>query len=161
MSPRISTRLALLVLLAGASLPAFAQGPNPLLEISASTARRGASGSFLITLKPAAAGGIVALQWQLTVGAGVTVDIGDIMAGSAAESAQKSLTCAARERAYVCILAGGQKNLPAGTIAVIRYKVSAQARVGAATVRIEHAVGTSADTKRVEIGSAEAAITIQ
>ena len=161
MPPRISTRLALLVLLTGAPLLTFAQGPNPLLEISASTARRGASGSFLITFKPAAAGGIVALQWQLTVGAGVTIDVGDIMVGSAAESAQKSLTCAARERGYACILAGVQKSLPAGTIAVVRYKVGAQAHVGAATVRIEHAVGTSADAKTVEIGSAEAAITIQ
>jgi len=161
MSPRISTRLALLVLLAGAFLPTFAQGANPSLEISASTARRGASGSFLITLKPPVGGGVVALQWQLSVGAGVTIDTGDIMAGSAAESAQKSLTCAARERAYVCILAGGQKSLPAGTIAVVRYKVGAQAHVGAVTVRIERAVGTSADAKRVEIGSAEAAITIQ
>jgi hypothetical protein len=161
MSPRISIRLALVALLAGAALPVHAQAPNLLLEISASTARRGASGSFLISLKPPAGSSIVALQWQLTVGAGVTIDMGDIMAGSAAESGQKSLTCAARDKAYVCILAGGQKSLPSGTIAVIRYKVGAQAHAGTATVRIEHAVGTSADSKMVEIGNAEAAITIQ
>jgi hypothetical protein len=158
---RAVTQSALLTLVAGIFLFAQAQTASPLLDISASAARRGASGSFLITLKPAPGTGIVALQWEMSLGPEVTVARGDISAGSAAESSQKFLTCAPRQRNYVCILAGGQKVVSAGAIAVVRYQVSAKAHPGVATVRVENAVGTAADSKEIRIAKADAHITVE
>jgi hypothetical protein len=111
-------------------------------------------------LKPGGTG-LVALQWELSAGPGITLETGDIMAGSAAESSQKTITCTARQTKFVCILAGGQKTLPAGTITVVRYKVSARAHAGIVDVRIENATAVSADLKRIDIGSAKAAITVE
>ncbi len=146
----------------GALIAVQAQASHSLLEITASSARRGASGSFLIVLKPAAvAAGLVALQLELSVGTGITIETGDIMAGSAAESAQKKITCAARQAQFMCILAGDKKTLPAGTIMVVRYKASPRAHPGAVEVRITNATGTSADSKPLDVGNAKAAITIE
>ena len=60
----------------------------------------------------------------------------DIIAGSAAESGQKALTCravgdakeAGKSAVYACILAGGQKPIPNGPIAIVRYRVPREIR---------------------------------
>jgi hypothetical protein len=92
---------------------------------------RGASGSLLLTLESPQGKALSALQWEFTFPQNVVVDLADINAGSAAESAQKALTCMGAEQlkdtgkgsVYVCILAGGQKPIPNGPIAVVRYRV--------------------------------------
>ena len=56
---------------------------------------RGGSGSLLLTLESPEGKAPLALQWEFTFPPNVAVDLADIVAGSAAESAQKALTCRA------------------------------------------------------------------
>jgi hypothetical protein len=140
------------IILAGAMAVVPAQTPNSVLEIKTSPTGRGGSGSFLITLKPRTGMAVVALQWELTAGPGIAIESRDIIAGSAAESSEKSITCVAKQPKFVCILAGGQKSLHEGTIAIVRYKIGAQAHGGAPIVR---------DLKKIEIGSAQATIPVE
>ena len=105
---------------------------------------RGGSGSLLLTIESPEGKAPLALQWEFTFPPNVAVDLADIAAGSAAESAQKTLTCRAVARTkdgaqgsvYGCILAGGQKPLPSGPIAVVRYRVPTEIRQIAEKVRV-------------------------
>src|SRR5262249_31115519 len=82
----------------------------------------------------------VGLQWKLWLPEGVTIAPADIVAGSAAESAQKLLTCSPvrnqketeKGSVIACILAGGQKVIANGPIAVAKCKTQKQE----ATVRV-------------------------
>jgi hypothetical protein len=99
----------------------------------------------------------------------VLVELSDIVGGSAAESAEKSLTCRANEKTkdagqglmYNCILAGGQKPIPNGPVATIRYRVPLEVRQIAEKVRVRKAAGVTADLKKIEIEDLEAAIIVK
>jgi hypothetical protein len=139
------------------------------LSIPPSTVVRGASGSLLLTLESPQGKALSALQWEFTFPQNVVVDLADINAGSAAESAQKALTCMGAEQlkdtgkgsVYVCILAGGQKPVPNGPIAVVRYRVPLEVRQIAEKVRVGKAVGATADLKSVELEGAQAVVTVK
>ena len=80
------------------------------LSMPPSTVTRGASGSLLLTLESPEGKAPLALQWEFTFPPNVVVDVADIVAGSAAESAQKAITCRAvaeitgcRSRLCVCL----------------------------------------------------------
>src|SRR5260370_8848928 len=77
-----------------ASAGAWAQ----TLLIPPSVVTRGGSGSLLLTLEWPEGKGPLALQWEFTFPPNVVVDLSNIAAGSAAESAQKALTGRAMER---------------------------------------------------------------
>jgi len=136
------------------------------VQMPPSKAAEGGFGSLLITLKSPAGMETVALQWKLAVPAEVIIEPEDILAGSAAESAAKSITCAVAEKnaasgsRYGCILAGGQKPLQDGPVAVIRYKIRERARTGVVTVRMEDILGVSAGLKKIEMANVEGRITI-
>jgi hypothetical protein len=139
------------------------------LSMPPSTVTRGASGSLLLTLESPQGKAPVALQWEFTFPKNVVVDLADIAAGSSAGSAQKDLTCRAVESAkdggqgsvYRCILAGGQKPIPNGPVATIRYRVPLEVRGIAERVRVGKAIGATADLKTVEIEVAQAAVTVK
>ena len=139
------------------------------LSMPPSTVTRGASGSLLLTIESPQGKAPLALQWEFTFPKNVVVDLADIAAGSAAGSAQKALTCRAVESAkdggqgsvYRCILAGGQKPIPNGPVATIRYRVPLEVRQIAERVRVGNAIGATADLKMVEIEVAQAAITVK
>jgi hypothetical protein len=139
------------------------------LSISPSTVTRGASGSLLLRLESPQGKAPLALQWEFTFPPNVVVDRADIAAGSAAESAQKALTCRAVERTkdggqgsvYGCILAGGQKPIPNGPVAAVRYRVPLEIRQITEKVRVGKAIGASADLKSVELEGAQAVITVK
>ena len=139
------------------------------LSIPPSTVTRGASGSLLLTLESPPGKAPAALQWEFTFPPNVVVDLADIAAGSSAESAQKALTCRSIEKTkdagqgsvYGCILAGGQKPIPNGPVAVVRYRVPLEIRQIAEKVRVGKAIGATADLKRVEFEGAQAVITVK
>jgi hypothetical protein len=139
------------------------------LSIPPSTVTRGASGSLLLTLESPPGKAPAALQWEFTFPPNVVVDLADIAAGSSAESAQKALTCRSVEKTkdagqgsvYGCILAGGQKPIPNGPVAAVRYRVPLEIRQIAEKVRVGKAIGATADLKRVEFEGAQAVITVK
>ena len=124
---------------------------------------------MLLTLESPQGKAPLALQWEFTFPPQVVVDLADIVAGSAAESAEKALTCRGMEKTkgagqgsvYGCILAGGQKPIPNGPVATVRYRVPAEIREIAEKVRVEKAVGVTADLKRVDLGGVQAAIIVK
>ena len=121
---------------------------------------------FQIIFVSSAAAPVVALQWKLLLPEGVTVAPNDLVLGSAAESAGKSLICSAapppsktgiaKVNVYSCILAGGQKPVPRGTVALARCTLRVALREAA--VRLREVIGVSADLKRTDLPEAEATL---
>jgi hypothetical protein len=151
-------------------LVAAAGGWAQSVSISPSAVVRGGSGSLLLRLESSPAKAPLALQWEFSFPADVMVDLADIAAGSAAESAQKSLTCKAidpkkteggGDLAFACILAGGQKAVPNGPVAAVRYRVPLEIHRIAGKVRVSNVVGVTRDLKTAELPGAEAAIAIK
>ncbi len=126
---------------------------------------RSGSGSFQIMLASPAGKQPVALQWNIRVPDGVTVPAADIVAGTVAESSQKSVKCVENRKdnkgaagsTYACILAGGQKDIPDGPLAIV--KCDFRPGLHSATVRIENVIAVSADSKHVKIEDAEGTVT--
>jgi hypothetical protein len=138
------------------------------LLIPPSMVRRGGSGSLLLTLASPDGKAPVALQWEFNFPPSVVVDAADIASGSAAESTQKTLTCSAvktkdgaQGSTFECILAGGQRPLQNGPIAIVLYRVPVEVRQIAEKVRVTKALGVTADLKSVELKSTQAAITVK
>jgi hypothetical protein len=108
-----------------------------------------------------------ALQWELSYPSPkLGIEEGDLAAGGAAASAEKSLVCAGRvesaaQYVYRCILAGGLKVIPNGTIATIQFHVRQHAEAGSATVRVSNAVAVTKDLKEHELQPCQADVTIQ
>src|SRR5262249_1253975 len=104
------------------------------------------SASFLLGLNSPPGKEPLAVQWDLTIPAGITVNREDILAGRAAESAQKTLACAAlprntqRRAVFRCLVTGDRKPLPNGTIAVVKFQRQST-RAAPAPVRISNAKG--------------------
>jgi hypothetical protein len=143
-----------------------AQAPSAI-EITPSGGKRGESGSFLIVLHTPKQSSIAGVQWELRAGAGITIDPSDIVIGSAAAGAEKTLACSAmppvpgQPLAKKCLLAGGKKNIPDGPIAIVRYRVGRQADGKTSAVRLENILGVDADLKMVDLGHAAETLAIQ
>ena len=131
--------------------------------------RHGASGTLLLTLQSPPGKAPLALQWEITFPQNVAVDLEDMVAGSAAQSAEKFLTCRAFEKTkdtaqgsvYGCILAGGEKPIPNGPVAIVRYRIPAEIRQISGKVRVGKALGVTADLKKIEIEGVQAAIVVK
>jgi hypothetical protein len=140
------------------------------LSISPSSAKRGESGSFLVTASWPAGKAPAALQWTFRFPVEVSVNPDDILTGSAAASAQKSLACAPispspkaieKGSAYGCILSGGRNTLPNGPLAVVRYHVAGAVGAAEGKVRIEKAMAVSPDLQKSDLAVAEGLISIK
>jgi hypothetical protein len=145
-----------------ASAPLWGQS----LQVSPSAAAPGEAGSFLIKLTTPKGKEVVALQWQVALPLEIAIDPGSIVSGSAAEAAQKSITCASVEKQnrsgprYACILAGGKKAIGDGPVATVRYRIRNGASAGTVAVRIEKAIGVAGDLRKIDLGSVDGTITI-
>jgi hypothetical protein len=136
------------------------------LEIPGAAVTRGSANIFRILLTPNADRPVAALQWELVVPVGLRIEAKDVVVGSAAESAGKSVSCSSRNdpkdgRVCMCILAGGIQSLGEGAIAIVKFSAAADANPGQAIVRMQKIQGVSADLKTVPIAGAEAPITIR
>jgi hypothetical protein len=155
------TRAVMLALLGSTAM--WAQS----LSVPPSTAKRGGSGSLLLMLDSPPGKAPVALQWKLVFSENVTVALADIASGSAAESAQKALTCSAIAKhanvgpSFVCILAGGHRPIPNGPVANMRYRISAGAQRLSGKVNVQNIIGVAADFRKVEMGNVAGSITFQ
>jgi hypothetical protein len=149
----------------GLLLLAFCAAAWPqALSIPQSTAKRGGAGSTLLRLD-AISPAPLALQWQLVFPKGVTVSTNDILAGSAAESAAKVLTCVPVERTqspvFACVLAGGKQAIGRGTLATVRYRVLPGVSSLTDKVKVERVAAVGADEKKFDVPGAEGTILVQ
>lgn len=146
-----------------ASVPLWGQS----LQVSQAAAARGEAGSFLIKLASPKGKELVALQWEISAPPEITIDSVNMVAGSAAEGAQKSITCASVQKPdrggqrFACILAGGQKAMGDGPVAVVRYNIRHGTGAGRVVVRIDKAMGVTGDLTQVNIASVDSPLTIR
>jgi hypothetical protein len=157
----MSKRMRLPVILA---IPAVLLAQS--LRISDSAAARGSSGSFLVRLDAPAPPAASSIQWEMSISKQLAVELADILAGSSAESADKTIACAAvaqdpQASVYRCIVSGGTKGIANGPVAVVKYTVSRQARPGVAPVRIGKAFGVSKDGAKLDYRNSEGQIAIR
>jgi hypothetical protein len=104
----------------------------------------------------------VTLRWEVVFPAQV-MEMGDPPeTGSAAMDSGKSLQCNLQKAySYVCVLAGGQKPIASGQIAIFHFKIRTTAGAGTTALRIERAVATAADSKEVFLNSTESMVVIR
>jgi hypothetical protein len=146
--------------------PAGSGGP-PVLEISEPAGKRGETGTFLIVFHSTQGIKISGMQWELSVGPEIRIDPADMIIGSAAVEAGKTLTCSRAQSkpgtpaVQSCLIAGGQKTISDGAIAIVRYRVGRGAHAAASVVRIGKAVGVAVDLKSADLGRLEHTLTIQ
>jgi hypothetical protein len=145
-------------LLLGA-LPVFGQE----LHISSVTSHPGTETTLEISFSRPEGIIPLALKWEIIFPAEVLNDEGSgPKAGRAATDSGKSLTCAKRKAySYVCILAGGQKPVPSGPVAILHFKIRADTKTGTVTVRIERAEAVTADISKLTLKDAEGIVTIR
>ena len=121
-----------------------------------------------IAFQPAPGGAFAALQWELEIPAGALALEGTPLTKVplVVKDAGKSVQCAVSKRSaeslvLACILAGGQKPIPAGMIVLLSMKIGFGARAGAARIRVQNAVGVTGEAKQTPIEAAEADLTIR
>jgi hypothetical protein len=137
------------------------------LHVPLSHATHGTPASFSIVFDSPHDKAPAAIQWEISFPQAIEVDTSDIISGSAAESAGKSITCsktAARTEAkggvkFACILAGGQRPIGNGPIAVIHFVLQADVQGAPIRAPIENILGVTADLKRIAISNVDAIIT--
>lgn len=153
-------RFAFLLL---AAVPVCAQS----LKMASVSAQKGQVGTLLLAISSPDGKAPAALQWDIAYPA-PKIGIGekDIIAGGAAESSGKELTCAGRPQnaetyVYRCVLAGGTKTIPNGTVAIIKFQVRPTTLSGPVTVEVRNVEGASTQASKVEVSAVQADINVR
>jgi AMIN domain len=145
----------------------FVAEEPPALQISPAAAFRGDRAIVVISLNAKPGSPSVGLQWELTYpSVAVGTDERDVLAGGAALSAGKTLTCTgiaddAAKYLYRCVLAGGPTPIPNGPVAQMTFRVRETARLGPATLEIRNAMAVAPDGKRLDITPSRSEIMVQ
>ena len=150
-----------LLLFLSISCPLWAQSLQ-ILPAPASGTNGGAFQIMIVTPKPPSP---ASLQWSIRTSDAVTIDVQQITAATSAKEAGKSLTCAPaaskdkqiQERKWLCILAGGLRPIPDGSVALVRFTAASGSRV---LFQIGDALGASADGKAITYRGAEASLPV-
>jgi len=133
------------------------------LSVSSISGAPGDRISIHVSLESTPAQPATALSWETIFPAGLLEVEGDgPEVGSAAKESGKLLTCAMRQPyLYVCLLAGGQKPIANGSVAVFRFKIRADAHAGESTLKVDRVDAVTKDLKPVKLGGAEGHVAIQ
>jgi len=137
------------------------------LALSPVTAAPGEFAVIQMSLSSAAGHQPVALQWDAVVPALLELQSDRIMRLTvAAQDAGKSLTCGRAQAAVGaqtvrCLLSGGQKPIPEGTIAILSLRVRETAPPGPVTVRFEQATAVDRDAKASPVDPVETTVTVR
>jgi hypothetical protein len=160
------SRLCWFVGFAGACLATGA--PAQTLRVSPQTARAGEWLMVEIAFQPVTNPPLTALQWEMDIPVRALNLDGAPLARAplVVTDAGKSVNCAVSQRSaerllLPCILAGGQKPVPAGMIVLLSVKIGPSARAGTSRIRLQNAVGVTADLKQVPIEAAEGELTVR
>jgi hypothetical protein len=138
------------------------------LQLSAATAAPGEWVAIEIALKSTPGKDILALQWEVEIPAR-QLDLANeraMRAVIAVQDAGKSLACAVPKetpaaRTLRCILAGGQKPIPDGKVALLSLKILENAQPGPIRIRLQNAVAVSRDLEHVRFEPVETTVTVQ
>lgn len=105
----------------------------------------------------------VSLQWEVLFPAGLMEMQGNAPEiSSASKDSGKTVQCTARTSyAYVCNVSGGKKRIPDGLVATYHFKVRVTAKPGTASLKIEKAESTTADSKKFQLNDTQAIVVIR
>jgi hypothetical protein len=120
-----------------------------------------------LSIRRPAGRSLAALQWEISFPSALAVDLSGIVAGSAAQSAGKSITCAKSfggisrplGSRFKCILAGGSKTIGNGPIAIVYFRFQSDVKGAPVRVAIDHVTGVTPDLKPIAISDLDAIIT--
>jgi len=109
-----------------------------------------------------------ALQWETRIPS----DKLQLQGGSPHEAVQpakdlgKFVTCAlisktAEDQILRCVVAGGDKAIPSGAVARLTFRISEEASIGDAPIRLEHVLAVTRDLKQLPLENAVAMVTIR
>jgi hypothetical protein len=145
--------------------------PTPIsgkaLNISSAVAGPGGVARVVISLNASLGKEPLALQWELSYASPqLGLESEDLVIGSAAKSAGKSLICTGRPEGagtyiYRCILQGGAQGILTGPVALIAFHVRTTARLGPTSVRLDNALGVRRDGTGVSIQQNQAEVIIR
>jgi hypothetical protein len=145
--------------------------PTPVqgqaLNISSASAGPGGVAQVVISLNAPPGKEPLALQWDLSYASPqLGLENEDLVIGSAAKSAGKSLACTGRAEGagtyiYRCILQGGTEGILTGPVALITFHVRTTARLGPTSVRLDNALGVRRDGEGVSIQQNQAEVIIR
>jgi hypothetical protein len=137
------------------------------LRLSSAAASRGDQIGIELFLESPGGKEPLALQWETKIPISQISLINDkVLTGSTAAEAGKTLTCAVREKTAEvsvvrCILAGGQKPIPDGAIAMFRLKISTNAKIGSSSIRVEQPIAVLKDLKQIPLDAVETIVVIR
>ena len=138
------------------------------LQLSAPKAAPGEWITIEISLKSPPGKEILALQWEAEIPARkLDLEPARIMrAVLAVRDDGKSITCAVIQesrdaRTVRCILAGGQRTIRDGIVALFSLKILENVQPGTARVRLQNAVAVSRNLERVPLETSETTVTVQ
>jgi hypothetical protein len=125
----------------------------------------GATFTTEVSWEPAARGGkpATAIQFDIIYPAQLLeLDASGPILGAEGARADKILACSAHSSySYGCLLAGGQKPVGNGPMAVFHFKIRPDARPGTSAFRIEKVQAVAADLSRIEVKDSDAAIVVR
>jgi len=139
--------------------------PGQILKVASKSAPAGKKSVVEISLESPAGKEPLSIKWEMTFpGDALKLDRTGAHPGPAAQGAGKNLTCAARKQSgqpsrWVCLLAGGRKEIPNGVIARFQFDVGPGA-AGSLAVVVENADAASAALKKIPITRAEGTVTV-
>lgn len=137
------------------------------LRLSSASAARGDLAAIEISLESPAGKEPLALQWEAQIPMGrMSLIGGKPVLSPTAEEAGKSLNCAvtgktAETQTLRCILAGGQKPIPNGSIAMLKLKIAQHAQTGSAHIRVQQGLAVSKDLKQISLDAVDTVVTIR
>ncbi len=154
------TLLALVLLASSRTLAAQS------LSLSGAAATRGEEVALELSVDSPTGKEPLALQWDFSIPATLVMVSCAMPPGSEAERVGKTLKCAAAGKGEGttesrCILAGGDKPIPNGPVAMVRLKISKEASAGAMRIRVGQGTAVSRDLKQVPLGPVEATVTVR
>jgi hypothetical protein len=137
-------------------------GAGQSLKFSSGAGAPGETVALEISLSAAPGQAPSALKWDVTFPAQlVEVAQAPEIAKSAADSG-KSLACHQRlTYSYICIMAGGQKPIGSGAIAIFRFKILPDAHSGSSAVRLERIEAVTKDLETVRVTASDGQIDIR
>lgn len=137
------------------------------LSISPVSAAPGGKTAVEVSVNSPGGSEPLALQWELDFPAQpLVIEPGGPRVAAEAQRAGKSLACtgrwkkAPRTYAYACILAGGQKPIPNGPVAILPFRVAPDAKAGILKIHLERSQAINASRKKVPVKNVEGAVTI-
>lgn len=111
---------------------------------------------------------VVALQWELAFPSKHLEVQKDHLAREllTVKKAGKSLACSVlgsqtEDQIVRCILFGGQKAIPTGTIVVVPLRISPGAQPGSLRIGLDHGLGVLSNLKQIAIAPTETRITVK